>query len=220
MILNKPGETFEYEGGKLMIGDQIIANGKSVYEGLFGTITEIRDGKDKETENETPDLYCRFEEPDTPYEISMLEARFTNLCGTRKTINDIALDLVIMSPEMVMTVKEYESGNISIPIFVITEDWAEDDDSGVNVWFASDMVSAKKKMKQAIKDAVRGGGIFDKRGEDGIEEDSAEFSYEIYTEGYYCSSHYSIYIKEDVFICSAAFINKLADRGQTHEKEN
>ena len=51
MILNKPGETFEYEGGKLMIGDQIIANGKSVYEGLFGTITEIRDGKDKETEN-------------------------------------------------------------------------------------------------------------------------------------------------------------------------
>lgn len=31
MILNKPGETFEYEGRKLMIGDQIIANGKSVY---------------------------------------------------------------------------------------------------------------------------------------------------------------------------------------------
>ena len=31
---------------------------------------------------------------------------------------------------------------------------------------------------------------------------------------------FQIYIKEDVFICSAAFINKLADRGQTHEKEN
>lgn len=218
MILNKPGETFEYEGRKFMIGDQIIANGKSVYEGLFGTITETRDGEDKETENETPDLYCRFEEPDTPYEVSMLEARFTNLYGTQKTIGDIALDLVIMSPEMVMTVKEYESGNISIPIFVITEDWAEDDDSGVNVWFASDMVSAKKKMKQAIKDAVRGGGIFDKRGEDGIEEDSSEFSYEIYSEGFFCEAHYSIYIKEDIFTCSAAFINKLANGEVSHKK--
>lgn len=43
MILNKLGETFEYEGRKLMIGAQIIANGKSAYEGLFGVITEIRD---------------------------------------------------------------------------------------------------------------------------------------------------------------------------------
>lgn len=216
MILNKLGETFEYEGRKLMIGAQIIANGKSAYEGLFGAITEIRDGKDKETENETPDIYCRFEEPDTPYEISMLETRFTDLCGTPKTIDDIALDLVIMAPEMVMTLKEYESGKISIPIFVITEDWAEGDDSGVNVWFTSDMASAKKKMKRAIMEAKKGGGIFDRRGEEGIEEDSSELSYEIYSEGYFCSSHYSIYIKEDVFICSAEFIKNLADGG-SHE---
>lgn len=218
MILNKPSETFEYEGRKLMIGDQIIANGKSAYEGLFGAITEIRDGIDKETENETPDLYCRFEEPDTPYEIGMLETRFTDLCGTPKTIDDIALDLVIMAPEMVTTVREYESGKISIPIFVITEDWAEGDDSGVNVWFTSDMASAKKKMKRAIKEAKKGGGIFDKRGEEGIEEDSSEHSYEIYSEGFYCEAHYSIYIKEDIFTCSAAFINKLAKGEVSHEK--
>lgn len=216
MILNKLGETFEYEGRKLMIGAQIIANGKSAYEGLFGTITEIRDGEDKETENETPDLYCRFEEPDTPYEISMLETRFTDLCGTPKTIDDIALDLVIMSPEMVMTVKEYESGKIAIPVFVITEDWAEDDDSGINIWFASDITSAKTKMKRAIKEAKKGGGIFDRRGEEGIEEESSELSYEIYSEGYYCPSHYSIYIKEDVFICAAEFIKNLANGG-SHE---
>ena len=60
MILDKPGETFEYEGRKLMIGDQIIANGKSAYEGLFGAITEIRDGIDKETENKTPDPLLPF----------------------------------------------------------------------------------------------------------------------------------------------------------------
>lgn len=216
MILNKPGEIFEYEGRKLMIGDQIIANGKSAYEGLFGTITEIRDGEDKETENDTPDIYCRFEEPVTPYEIGMLEEKFTNLCGIPKTIDDIALDLVIVSPEMVMTIKETESGKVSIPIFVITEDWAEDDDSGINVWFASDITSAKTKMNLAIKEAMMDGGIFDLIDEDGIEEESSELSYEIYSEGYYCSSHYSISIKEEVFTCSAEFIKNLADGG-SHE---
>lgn len=210
MILNKPGEIFECEGRKLMVGDQIVANCESAYNGLFGTITEIRDGEDRETENETPDIYCRFEEPVTPYEIGMLEEKFTNLCGTPKTIDDIALDLVIMSPEMVTTVKEYESGNISIPIFVITEDWAEDNDFGSNVWFTSDIVSAKQKMILAIKEAMKGGAIFDKRGEEGIEEDSSELSYEIFTEGEYCISHYSIYIKEDIFTCPAAFIINLA----------
>lgn len=217
MILNKPGEIFEYEGRKLMVGDQIIANGKSAYEGLFGTITEIRDGEDKETENETPDLYCRFEEPVTPHETGMLEARFTDLCGTSKTIDEIALDPVIMAPGMVTTVKETESRNVSIPVFVITEDWAEDDDSGFNVWFTSDMASAKQKMNLAIKEAMKGGGIFDMRGEDGIEEDSSELSYEIYSEGYYCSSHYSIYIKKDIFTCSDEFIKNLAVGGGAHE---
>lgn len=220
MILNKPGETFEYEGRKLMIGDQIVANGESEYDGLFGTITEIRDGEDKETENETPDLYCCFEEPATPYEIDVLEERFTNLCGTPKTIGEIALDLVIMAPEMVMTLKDAESQKIQIPIFVITEDWADNDDSGINVWFASDITSAKQKMKFAIKEAKKGGGIFDMRGEEGIEEDSSELSYEIYSEGYYCSSHYSIYIKEDVFTCSAEFIKNLADGALMNKKNN
>ena len=134
MILNKPGETFEYEGRKLMVGDQIVAIGESEYEGLFGTITEVRDGDDKETENETPDLYCCFEEPVTPYEVGKFEERFTNLCGVPKTIGEVSLDLVIMAPEMVMTLKETENGKISIPIFVITEDWAEDNDCGSNVW--------------------------------------------------------------------------------------
>lgn len=217
MILNKPGQTFDYEGRKLMVGDQIVANGESEYEELFGTITEIRDGEDRETENDTPDIYCRFEEPVTPYETKKLEERFTDLYGTPKTIDEIALDMVIMSPEMVMTLKESERGKISISIFVITEDWADDDYSGFNVWFTSDMASAKQKMNLAIKEAMKGGGIFDLLGEEGIEEDSSELSYEIYSEGYYCSSHYSIYIKEDVFTCSAEFIKNLADGGGAHE---
>ena len=45
------------------IGDIIVATDASEYEGLVGRILEIRDGADKDTENETPDIYCSFEVP-------------------------------------------------------------------------------------------------------------------------------------------------------------
>ena len=79
MILNKAGQTFEYEGKSYMVGAEIIGTDESEYEGLIGTIIEIRDGTDKETENETPDIYCRFYKPVTPYEIHKLEKRFSDL---------------------------------------------------------------------------------------------------------------------------------------------
>lgn len=49
MIINKHGEVFEYEGTAYRIDDQIVGSEQSAYRGLFGTITEIRDEKDKET---------------------------------------------------------------------------------------------------------------------------------------------------------------------------
>ena len=67
---------------------------ESEYGGLYGTITEIRDGEDKETENETPDLYCSFEVPVMPCEVKKLEEIFSDLYDEPKTIDDIILDLV------------------------------------------------------------------------------------------------------------------------------
>ena len=56
MIINQPGATFTYGGVEYVIGAPVIGTKESEYEGLYGTIIEIRDGDDKETENETPDL--------------------------------------------------------------------------------------------------------------------------------------------------------------------
>ncbi|MFQ7551244.1 MAG: hypothetical protein ACLRMZ_14105 [Blautia marasmi] len=58
MIINRIGAEFEYEGTTYVVGAPIVGTSGSEYEGLYGTITEIRDGEDKETENETPDIYC------------------------------------------------------------------------------------------------------------------------------------------------------------------
>ena len=100
MILRENGTRFYVEGKVLTIGGRISANGESEYEGLFGTITEIRSGADRETENDVPDIYCDFEIPASEEMLRELEARFSDLYGETKTLDDISLDCVIMSPDM------------------------------------------------------------------------------------------------------------------------
>ena len=96
MILRENGTRFCADGKVFTIS----ANGESEYEGLFGTITEIRSGADRETENDVPDIYCDFEIPASEEMLRELEARFSDLYGETKTIDDISLDCVIMSPDM------------------------------------------------------------------------------------------------------------------------
>ena len=64
-------------------------------------------------------------------------------------------------------------------------------------------------MRRMIKKERKCGGIFDMRGKDGIVEESSELSYEIYSEGFYCSSHFSIRIEEKELRCSPEFIERL-----------
>ena len=58
MVIKHTGAAYQYEGMTFAIGQRIYANGQSDWEGLFGVITEIRTDGDKETENETADIYC------------------------------------------------------------------------------------------------------------------------------------------------------------------
>lgn len=63
MIINKDGMRYTYNGTTYTIGAAVVATEESEYQGLCGIITEIRDGVDRETENDTPDIYCCFETP-------------------------------------------------------------------------------------------------------------------------------------------------------------
>ena len=53
MIINRHGATFEHAGVTYTIGASVVGTDQSEYEGLTGYIYEVRDGADKETENET-----------------------------------------------------------------------------------------------------------------------------------------------------------------------
>lgn len=90
----------------MKIGLKVTANGNSPYSGLVGVVVDVRDNSNKETDNEGKDIYVSFEIPDNEEEIKMLEERFSKLYRQPTTINDIALDLVIMSEKELILVKE------------------------------------------------------------------------------------------------------------------
>ena len=50
MLINKPGAEFLYNGITYRVGDVIIGSDQSEYAGPIGSIFEIRDGSDKETD--------------------------------------------------------------------------------------------------------------------------------------------------------------------------
>lgn len=107
MILQNQGEFIESGNAKLAVGDRIIAT-DSDYAGLKGRITEIRTGADKDTANVTDDVYCCFEVPESKKEQQLLEEHFSALYGEKKTVDDLCLDMVIMAPEELRTVKDDE----------------------------------------------------------------------------------------------------------------
>ena len=98
MICTRDGEGIITEGVTFAVGQRVMAI-DSDYAGLKGCITEIRTGPDKETENETNDIYCCFDIPEGEEERRLLEEHFSDLFNEKKTIDDISLDLVIMAPE-------------------------------------------------------------------------------------------------------------------------
>ncbi len=214
MILNKAGDVFEYEGIKYTVGEFIYANKNSDYEGLFGVIKEIRDGDDKDTENETPDIYCAFENPAIPYDVKRIEERFFNLYGEEKKLDDIALDEVIMAPEHISVVHTRQTQTDTPKVFLLLEDWATDDDEGISIEAYATFEEALLNLRLKVREEYESGLVAmwlnneakEESEEDGEYEDedtegklvieSCADSFEAYVGGFYSSSHYSVSIQE------------------------
>jgi len=105
MLLNKPGQTYEHDGTPFEVGCGIYAV-KSDYRGLYGTIAEIRNGKDKDTRNRGVDVYCRFFPPINKEVAKKIEKRMSAYYGDPMRFDDIAIDLVIMAPDMLRPAKK------------------------------------------------------------------------------------------------------------------
>lgn len=212
MIINRPDAAFAYEGTEYTIGTPIIGTAESEYEGLFGRITEIRDGEDKETENETPDLYCEFDPPVLPKEIEKLEAVFSGLYCEPKKLDDIILDMVIMAPEMVRPLEDTKE---RITIYAVMEDWAVDGEHGNSCELFSDYDNARRLMQEKLREEIENGGTIRWTDSGSYVVDSSEDSYEGYLDGEFMENHYSISILKQPLALSLQSMRDISKLSET-----
>ncbi len=205
MIINRPGAVFLYNGVEYHIGDEIIGTSESEYEGLLGSISEIRTGDDKETENEGPDFYCSFNPPVWPTDIKRLEEVFSDLYGEPKSIEDIILDLVIMAPSMV---RPTQIKGTTLTIYVLTEEWAVDYQSGFQVYLYSSETEARAYLNKLLDNEKHGGCIADWAGKTDFMEEISDNEYQCWLDGVFSRDHYSLCLcKHEIALDDTVFGN-------------
>ena len=195
MILNKKDEVFEYADKKYQVGEMVIANNQSDYVGLVGIITQIVTGEDKDTDNPYPDIYCDFIKPPFKDEIKILEENFSKWYGTKKKLEDLNLDGVIMAPCMIEQADKSTTSKDVIKIYLLTEDWAFDGDEGIESVAFTDFDEAKLQMRLKMYKERREGCVETWLDDEDFVEENSETSYEAYIEGYHCENHYTLTIK-------------------------
>lgn len=195
MILNKKDEVFEYADKKYQVGEMVIANNQSDYVGLVGIIAQIVTGEDKDTDNPYPDIYCDFIKPPFKDEIKILEENFSKWYGTKKKLEDLNLDGVIMAPCMIEQADKSTTSKDVIKIYLLTEDWAFDGDEGIETVAFTDFDEAKLQMRLKMYKERREGCVETWLDDEDFVEENSETSYEAYIEGYHCESHYTLTIK-------------------------
>ncbi len=192
------------------IGQRIYANGQSDWEWLFGVITEIRTDEDKETENETPDIYCSFDVPVLSADVKELEERFSRLYREPKTIEDISLDEVIMAPEMIEVLEPW-AGRKKKTVWTVAIDWSYHGEHGHLEEICTDYLDAKRKLTEYLAEEFAGNTLLQWQLDDRYATVSEKDSYECYEKEDYQKNHYHICIERKDLVMGPAFIREITE---------
>ena len=210
MIYKELGEEFSHENITYTVGSRVLANEASEYNGLFGCILEIRTDDDRETENDAPDIYCEFDPPCLSASRRALEQTFSKLYGTQKRVEDLGLDLVIMTPEMLTPLavpeREYAQGIL----YVVVSHWATDGEFGSYETPFTDLVDAQRQFHDDLRNELESGCIEQWRTNSQFVEEETQDSYECYLDGEYCENHFHLSIEKRPLPLAPEFIRTVA----------
>ena len=202
MKYNKNGEIFFYEDKVFIVGEEVYAT-ECDYAGLLGRITEIRTGDDKDTENEGPDIYCRFYSP-------ILKQDAALLSKMRLGCEDLSLDLVIMAPEMLIPTREVGAGLPKMKVYAVIEDCIVDGEEHPTKRLFADPKHAEIVMRQLIHRERESGCISKwKTKHFFVEEQYSEQYYTAYYKNEYCFNHYTIYVEAVELSLSVLFAEQM-----------
>lgn len=221
MLYSQEGEILWYDGLSYTVGAQVYANESSEYSGLFGKIMEIRTGSDRETENDTPDIYCAFDPPVLSVARKELETVFSDLYRTPKHIEELGLDFVIMGPDMLTLLPVPDQDYPQVTLYIVSSHWAGDGEYGSYEIPFTDLLDARRQFHNDLRNEQEGGCIDRWRVKSNFAEEETESSYECYLDGEYCENHFSIELKKVSLPLGPCFLNTVANICSTQElKEN
>ena len=209
IILSKIGEMIEYAGKKYAVGEKVIANKNSVYEGLIGTIYEIHTDTEKETCNETPDIYCRFREPVMKVNKEKVRKRLSEAYKKDIRLADVGLDCVIMSPEMLVCMSDLDDGAYKKKVYLLIEDAAVDSDTFYTTDVFADMDMAQQQFEIKLSKEMDKGMLKDITVSDEYVLEVGDNSFEYFRSGRFCEWHYSLKIIEDEIVIPLEFVKEI-----------
>lgn len=209
IILSKIGEMIEYAGKKYAVGEKVIANKNSVYEGLIGTIYEIHTDTEKETCNETPDIYCRFQEPVMKVNKEKVRKRLSEAYKKDIRLADVGLDCVIMSPEMLVCMSDLDDGAYKKKVYLLIEDAAVDSDTFYTTDVFADMDMAQQQFEIKLSKEMDKGMLKDITVSDEYVLEVGDNSFEYFRSGRFCEWHYSLKIIEDEIVILLEFVKEI-----------
>ncbi len=202
MIYNKSGDSLEYKGKKYTVGEEIYTTNKSIYKGMFGIIKEIRTGKDRETDNPYPDIYCSLDSPPFEAEYEALKQATGN--------EDVSLDMIIMAPEMIVAVSELLPDEKTVTVYALIEDCTVDFEDSDSCCLFTDIEKAKLQMRRYISKERKEGCIERwRRKADFIEEKTTDTEYVAYIDGRYCQNHYCVSIVKKELPLPKVYVDNL-----------
>ena len=187
---------YTYNGMTYTVGAAVMAAEASEYRGLYGTITEIRDGSDRETENDTPDIYCCFEPPLFPKEIQELEQRFKELYQSPKKLDEITLDMVIMAPEMVRVISADPKECKVCELYLLTTHCTTNLDSSSFTELYADYDAGRFTLLQSVREEQQEGCVKDWADRDALEEEYCTDFYEAWHRDEYSEKHFTASIEK------------------------
>lgn len=211
MIYNRDGDKIILNGIPWTVGMSIQATDESDYAGLYGRITEIRTDGDRETENDTPDIYCQFDFPVLPCEVKRLEEHFSMLYGSPKKLDELTFDMVIMAPEMLTPLDELYRDRTHLTIYAVVEDWAVNEESGHNEELFSARNDAIRVFHERLTEEQSNGCIPNWQANDSFCTDSGDSLYECWIDGEYLCNHYKISVEEKLVLCDASVTMREAE---------
>jgi len=95
--------------GELQVGDLVLSTPEDEYSCLVGRVTDIKllGDPDRDTENETDDVYVDFKEMEYSSErVAEIEEMFSDLYDEPKTMDGVPLDMTIMAPMCLIRVTD------------------------------------------------------------------------------------------------------------------